>query len=872
MYLRMALFNALLWISIGVCAQERPSSIDPKPLPKATWKRERFIDLKHLALDLRCDWKQRRVAGVCTLELSLLKESDRVSLDAGFLLIHSVQTETGKALRFDYDGGDSLGNLTIHLDRIYLPDEVITLKISYETTWHNHADPINLGGSFGKGLRFQMPTKATPIKRKQIWSSGEAQSNRYWFPSYEVPDDLRTTAIRITVDSELTAVATGKLVELTKNKDGTTTFQFDATTPHPNYLSAMAVGDYVDVIRIQDGVVLHTLGYPDEREGIEATVVRLPEMLRYFEKATGTKFPFPQFTQVVVQDYPFPGKVGQHGCVIVSDNMIDDHRTHDDFFYLWDGIEAQGLASQWFGNLIVPRDWSHIWLSESFSRYLDAMFNIERNGLAEYLTFHADFDHSIVHADWNGGYRHPIVTDHFADLEEFASDNYAKYRGALVLHLLRRELGATQWFQLLNDYTQKHGGTLVTTQDFEAAVDAVAGRSMSWFFEQWIYGMGHPIFEISKEYDSDQQVLTLVVKQVQKPDPQSPYPQVEYFQGHVEIEIDDKKQRIWLAPKPINTISIPRKEKPKFVHFDCESSWIKEMRFEKSMDEWLAQSELSSDPLGQRAAVVKLSQIGRQETTSNEDKARIREALRRVIASDKYWRVRVRAMTELQAMLSHAQSSGPLTLDDKTKELLVTIVKNESSWLRANALGVLGATRDKGLDTMYLAAFDDPSDRVINAAAIALGKSQSPRAFDALVKLKEKPSWKNQSLISTLNGLKELRDPRGIEIALAALQDNRSARWWLATPIWDYPVAAAETLVALNGVAQAYPIVRDRFLQAMEEGDLNDIFANVLLVAILADPRGTEVFERLKNRFRDDPNAMKGVEMYEQQFNEGIKR
>ena len=53
--------------------------------------------------------------------------------------------------------------------------------------------------------------------------------------------------------------------------------------------------------------------------------------------------------------------------------MIDDDRTHADF-YLWDGVEAHALASQWFGNLIAPEGWQHTWLSESFSHYMDGLY------------------------------------------------------------------------------------------------------------------------------------------------------------------------------------------------------------------------------------------------------------------------------------------------------------------------------------------------------------------------------------------------------------------------------------------------------------------------------------------------------------------
>jgi HEAT repeat protein len=161
---------------------------------------------------------------------------------------------------------------------------------------------------------------------------------------------------------------------------------------------------------------------------------------------------------------------------------------------------------------------------------------------------------------------------------------------------------------------------------------------------------------------------------------------------------------------------------------------------------------------------------------------------------------------------------------------------------------------------------------VVNAAAIALGKSKSPLAFAALLRLKDKPSWKNQSLISALNGLKELGDPRGADLALRALQDADAApRWNLATPVWDFRIAAAETLAALGKAHEGYPIVYERFMKSVQENDLNDIFSNALLVATLGDPRGQEVFEQLKARFEGNENALMATKQLEAQFLTGTK-
>jgi aminopeptidase N len=142
----------------------------------------------------------------------------------------------------------------------------------------------------------------------------------------------------------------------------------------------------------------------------------------------------------------------------------------------------------------------------------------------------------------------------------------------------------------------------------------------------------------------------------------------------------------------------------------------------------------------------------------------------------------------------------------------------------------------------------------------------------ALVKLKNKPSWKSQSLISTLNGLKELKDIKGYETAINALKDAESApRWTLAVPTWDFRIAAAETLVALGKNTEGYPIVLKRFKKSIEENDLSDIFNNVLLIATLGDPRGQVVFDELKIKYKDDASILNAVNSFETQFKEALK-
>jgi hypothetical protein len=81
-------------------------------------------------------------------------------------------------------------------------------------------------------------------------------------------------------------------------------------------------------------------------------------------------------------------------------------------------------------------------------------------------------------------------------------------------------------------------------------------------------------------------------------------------------------------------------------------------------------------------------------------------------------------------------------------------------------------------------------------------------------------------------------------------------------------VIAVDTIVALGQAEKAYPIVLESFKKAFAEDDTNGIFCNLVLIAKLGDVRATEVFDKVKLRYKDDPNAMTAVTQFETQFKE----
>jgi aminopeptidase N len=542
---------SILFCCIAIASDNATPETAPK-LPPAQWARSRNIDVKHIALNLRFDWAKKQAIGSATITLTPFTATDRITLDAGMLSIHAIKNAQGKPLTFDYDGSDRNDALAIHLDRTYQSGETLSIEISYRSNWVNASDPNNLWGSVGKGVRYFAPTQTEPKKRRQIWVNGEADGNRYWFPSFDGANDLRTSELTVTVDAPLIAIANGKLVSVQDHADGTRSFHWRVDQAIANSRTNLVIGEYVDVKQQWGDVTLHSFGYPDEQEAVIASTARLADMTQFYTNLTGAPLLFGSYAQAFVQDLPW----GIAGAALAthSENMIDDAGTHDDYLYLWDGLQAESLASQWFGNALSPRDWSESWLGRGFAHYFSGLYNEHKNGRAEFLLWQMQADKNTYLADWNGGIRLPVVTRHFEDATGFVSSNAPYARAGLVLHMLRKQLGEAKWQASIRAYVAQNSGQLVSTSDFSDAVEAATGESLDWFFDQWLYKIGHPVFVVSQHFDAGQKQLVLSVKQTQVVDAKSLYPQVEFFQGKVEIEIDGRIESAWLKPQAENVL------------------------------------------------------------------------------------------------------------------------------------------------------------------------------------------------------------------------------------------------------------------------------------------------------------------------------
>ena len=834
-----------------------------KKLPPVNYIRSREVDIKNVSIDLRFDWGKEQAFGSTTVTLAPFKELSKFYLDAAAMTVNSITLANGTKLQFAYDGKKEDDNLEITLDRAYRKGEDVSVKIDYRTNYVNTADSDTAIGSFGRGLRFIKPTAEQPNKPRQIWSQGETEFNRYWFPSYDTPNDFRTSELKATVEKPLMVVSNGKLLDVKDNGDNTRTYHWKMDTPYSNYLTSIVVGEYTEIKNGEyEGIPVYAYGYPSEAKEVAATTKNVPAMIKFFSEKTGVKYAYPKYSQTMVED--FGGGMENISATTQIEEMIHDEREMLDEDS--ESLQSHELAHQWFGDYVTCRDWGQIWLNESFATYFQALWDERLKGKDFFLFSDVLSNQRQTINTWNQGNRRPIVTKYYAN-KDAMFDNYAYPGGGSVLHMLRKHLGDDLFFKSINRYLTENAHQPVSTEDLRIAIEETTGQSMDWFFDQWLYKMGHPVFEVTKNYDAAKKQLTLNVKQTQKIDPNNEFPQTEFFQTYVDVEIDGNVQRVWIKPQAENNFTFDAPTNPQLINFDYEGAILKELKFDKSVDELVYQATKDKDILGRNWAISELMTAARNQQTSAADRAKILTAMQTILSYDTSWMIRRAAVEGIASMVVPQQvqpgKSAPVVLDDATAQTLLKAAKDENSLVRADAIELLGVTKEAKYADLYLAALNDRSYTVIDKASVAVAYTKSVKAYDALIGLLNQPSWKGRVQAAALSGIAFLGDKRALDLSIKYAQDKNM-------PANVRSAALRAVAGSGKGDARAYPLIFAAFKSSFDTNSFQGIQSGIQSIIRLADPRGQQAFDLLKEKYKDNPQFAAYINYLESQFKAAV--
>jgi aminopeptidase N len=661
-------------------------------------ERSRSYDALHYLVKIKLDLDRKAFEGAATVTVASFREGLATCvLDAEEFTVTSVLSEDGLPLKFDQTAKE----LAVHLLRPYKFGE----ELSFTCFYHGQDPKI--------GLQFMAESVDNP---QIVFSDSFPENVHHWFPCFDYPNDKVTNEIVATVKSGLKVAANGRLVSVIEDKAaGTVTYHWSQDLPHSTYLIFLAAAPYV-VVRDSYGTLpVNYWVYPRDEAKVEATYGKTPKMIEFFNRIYGYDYPWQKYDQVSV---PSGGGAESTSATAMTHRIMVDEKGEPDFPAI--GIVSHELAHQWWGDLITLRSWAHTWLNESFGTYSDYLYHRYEKGDDEgAVNLLGKLNAYLREAKTR--YIRPIVSDRY-DQPGDMFDSHTYPKGARVLHMLRSLVGDEPFFKTLSHFLHRYAFDAVDTDDFIRSVKTVTGQNLDWFFDQWLFKPGHPVFEVKSEWDAAGKVVRLKVAQVQDFSKGVPV-----FRVPVSIKLvtpgKTDIRKVWIKERE-ETFEFPLEAKPLLIRFDEDNVLIKEITFPKERDELLYQLK-HDDVIGRMDAAAGLLAFKEDPQTAT--------GLIASVQTDPFWAVR---KSSLEALARLKAKNGPAVFKKACQD--------PDSQVRAAALVVLGDLKDRTLFDFYKGLFQkDVSYRVQVEALSAIGKAGDPAAIPFLKQAAAVPSYRD---------------------------------------------------------------------------------------------------------------------------------
>ncbi len=656
-------------------------------------ERSREFDVIHYRIKLRFDEDKGMFWGETTIVFRPLSDGfEKCSFDAEKFTVSSVRDQGGQPLEFHQ--GD--GKVGISLGQEYDYGDELSVTVKYS------AKDCGASRNFPLGISFAEANEAHP---RLIQALSFPNGARHWFPCYDHPNDKATIEVIATVREQYKALSNGKLMSITEDADNKTrTYHWKQDRPHSTYLTVLAAGPYHVIEDSLGDLAINYWVYPKDAENASLSFSQTPEIIEFFTREFGYEYPWDKYDQVTI-----PGIGGGAECTsatLLGHGTIHDEKADKDFPS--HKLVAHEAAHQWWGDLVTLRDWGHTWINESFATYSDHLYIKHSLGANEGAVDLLAKKNAYL-GEAHSRYMRPIVF-HRWDKPQQNFDKHTYPKGAAIINMMRWILGDEPFRKTISHFLHKHAYGPADTHDFITAVKEMTGQNLDWFFEQWFFSPGHPVFDVSYHWDDGNKKVELRIAQTQDTSCRVPVFRTPVVIAVVTAE-GKKAERVWLEEK-VEECEIACDQEPLMVRFDEGNFLLKEWTFEKTTRELIYQLE-HDDVIGRMWAASELGKIKKDAPAA--------AALLQSARKDPFWSVRRAAIEGLGTPENEEHTS-----------ILKQKCFDHDSRVRAAALQTLGDSRQVELAAFFAECFEKDNSYVAQAEALkAIGKSgdSSSRGF-----------------------------------------------------------------------------------------------------------------------------------------------
>jgi aminopeptidase N len=484
---------------------------------------------------------------------SQIQGLNQVDLDFGDLSVDSVAIGS-QSVQYQHGAG----RLVVKLPQPVPRYSRIALSVSY------HGVPKD-------GLIMSADTSGQPSAIGDNWPDRV----HHWIPCLDHPSAKATVRFSVTAPERNLVVANGKLDEVKTSASGSRTWIYTESEPVPPYCMVIAVGDFALLQPTQPAITPLSFYVPQrDRDFAVRGFGSADEALKYFGE---TVAPYPYEKLALIVGATKFGGMENSSAIVFAGNIFDRRssaETTSRVFNIRPGIVslvAHEIAHQWFGDSVTEATWSDIWLSEGFATYFAALFIQQYESEPAFREAMANARQAYL--NYSKRSRKPLFDDETENLLALLNAN-SYQKGSWVLHMLRMRLGDESFFKGLRAYYRKHKGGTASSEDLREALEAASRTKLKDFFAHWVYGGGHPQYEVGWNWQRGNKRSGTLVVNIKQTQSEAPFPDPLVL----EITTGQARKRTTIKPTGRESIiRIPVATKPTSINVDPDNSILKEL-------------------------------------------------------------------------------------------------------------------------------------------------------------------------------------------------------------------------------------------------------------------------------------------------------
>ncbi len=440
-------------------------------------------NLKYHRLEWNVNPTKAEISGKVTSFFVATEDLNNITFDLANNMTVSNVTQRGVNLSYQQNSNEEL---VINLPSTQNNGVLDSLTITYS------GNPVSTGFD-----SFEISTHGN-AKTPVLWTLSEPYGAKGWWPcKQDLIDKIDSIDVYITHPSQYKAASNGVLLS-EKTSGSSKTTHWKHKHPIPAYLIAIAVTNYAvynDHVNNGDFDVVNYV-YPETLQSTKNATAVTPSIIDLY----GSLF----------EMYPFADEKYGHAEFGWGGGM--EHTTMT-FMGGWNrSLIAHELAHQWFGNKVTCGSWEDIWLNEGFATYLDALVIENFDGENTFKSWRTSRVNHITSQPSGSTF----VSD-TTSVNRIFDGRLSYNKGAMILHMLRYKLGDTDFFQSIKNYLADPKLTYgyARTIDLQKHFEAVSGKDLTEFFNDWFYGEGYPTYEVTWYQNPTSKEVQFTVNQTQ---------------------------------------------------------------------------------------------------------------------------------------------------------------------------------------------------------------------------------------------------------------------------------------------------------------------------------------------------------------------